>query len=98
MIPRLAASIASGDPIALARGISLVEDGNPAGEAILAELFQRTGGATVIGVTGPPGVGKSTLVNRLVSDYRGADRSVGVVAKIFKLLTDKSRRVSSMLG
>ena len=57
-----------------------MEEGNPAGEDILAELFERTGRATVIGVTGPPGVGKSTLVNRLISTYRGAERSVGVVA------------------
>jgi LAO/AO transport system kinase len=76
----LAASIATGDPIALARGISLVEEGSRGGEAVLAELFARTGGATVIGVTGPPGVGKSTLVNHLISSYRGAERQVGVVA------------------
>jgi LAO/AO transport system kinase len=76
----LAASIATGDPIALARGISLIEEGSSAGEAVLAALFERTGEAAVIGVTGPPGVGKSTLVNRLISSYRGADRKVGVVA------------------
>jgi len=76
----LAESIATGDPIALARGISLVEEGGRAGEAVLAELFERTGGSAVIGVTGPPGVGKSTLVNRLISIYRDEDRKVGVVA------------------
>ena len=61
----LAASVAAGDPKALARAISLVEGELPEGESILAELFPRTGGADVIGVTGPPGVGKSTLVSRL---------------------------------
>lgn len=80
MTHSLAASIATGDPIALARGISLVEQGSAAGEAVLAELFGRTGEAAVIGVTGPPGVGKSTLVNRLIKTYRGAEREIGVVA------------------
>jgi len=76
----LAGRIAAGDPLALARAISLVEDGLPEGEAVLATLFPRTGRADVIGVTGPPGAGKSTLVSRLVGQYRGAGRQVGVVA------------------
>jgi LAO/AO transport system kinase len=76
----LAPAVASGDPLALARAISLVEEGYPRGEAILAALFPRTGRARVIGVTGPPGVGKSSLVNRLVSHYRSRNRTLGVVA------------------
>jgi LAO/AO transport system kinase len=76
----LAASVAAGDPIALARAISLVEAGDPAGEAVLGGVFARTGAAAIVGVTGPPGVGKSTLVSRLIASYRGADRCVGVVA------------------
>jgi LAO/AO transport system kinase len=76
----LAERIAAGDLLALARAISLVEDGLPEGEAILADLFPATGKADVIGVTGPPGAGKSTLVSRLVTHYRGAGRQVGVVA------------------
>jgi LAO/AO transport system kinase len=78
--PDLAERIATGDALALARAISLVEDGLPEGEAILAALFSRTGRADVIGVTGPPGAGKSTLVSRLIGQYRGAGRQVGVVA------------------
>jgi len=76
----LAERIAAGDFLALARAISMVEDGLPEGEAILAALFPRTGRADVIGITGPPGAGKSTLANRLVTHDRAAGRKVGVVA------------------
>jgi GTPase len=78
--PGLAERIATGDALALARAISLVEDGLPEGEAVLASLYSRTGRADVIGVTGPPGAGKSTLVSRLVGQCRAAGRKVGVVA------------------
>jgi LAO/AO transport system kinase len=76
----LAASVSRGDALALARGISLIENGHPEGEALLAELFPATGRASVIGVTGPPGAGKSTLVSRLVAHYRRAGKSLGVIA------------------
>jgi LAO/AO transport system kinase len=76
----LAAAVASGDPIALARAISLVEQGARRGEEVVAALFPRTGRASVLGVTGPPGVGKSSLVNRLIAHYRAAGRRLGVVA------------------
>ena len=80
MTDALAATVASGDPIALARAISLVEAGRPEGERTLAALFARGGAASVIGITGPPGVGKSTLVNRLLGHYRARGRRLGVVA------------------
>jgi GTPase len=76
----LAERIATGDALALARAISLVEEGLPDGESILAAVFPSTGKASVIGVTGPPGAGKSTLVSRLIGHYRSAGRRVGVVA------------------
>src|SRR2546422_11767854 len=76
----LARLLVEGDPVALARAISLVEAGTERGEAILAEIFSRTGRASVIGVTGPPGAGKSSLVNQLVARYRSRGRALGVVA------------------
>src|SRR2546426_394891 len=76
----LARLLVEGDPVALARAISLVEAGTERGEAILAEIFSRTGRAVVLGVTGPPGARKSTLSNRQVAHYRSRGRSLGVVA------------------
>ena len=72
--------ILDGDARALARAATAVENRGAAAEALLKELFPRTGRATVIGVTGPPGVGKSTLTDRLVHALRGEGRAVGVIA------------------
>ncbi|HEX9426978.1 MAG TPA: methylmalonyl Co-A mutase-associated GTPase MeaB, partial [Candidatus Polarisedimenticolia bacterium] len=80
MTDPLAQAVLHGEAPALARAISLVEEGTPRGEGILAEIFPHTGRARVIGVTGPPGVGKSSLVNRLVGIYREQGRRLGVVA------------------
>jgi LAO/AO transport system kinase len=76
----LVAGVLAGDRRALARAISLVEDGEPDGAEIVRRVYPRTGRAASIGVTGPPGVGKSTLVSALVSHVRGLGRSVGVVS------------------
>jgi len=64
----------------VARAISIVEEGGTDGAALLAELFPHAGRALVLGVTGPPGSGKSTLVERLTARYRAAGRTVGIVA------------------
>jgi GTPase len=69
-----------GDPRAVARAISLVEDDAEAGRTLIGQIYGHTGRAYVIGVTGAPGVGKSTLVDRLVSEARRAGRTVGVLA------------------
>jgi LAO/AO transport system kinase len=72
--------VVAGDVRALARAISIVED-NPGGSSgILRDAFPHTGAATVIGVTGSPGSGKSSLVDRLVASYRAQGKRVGVVA------------------
>ena len=76
----LVTGVLSGDRRALARAISLVEDGEPGGAAIVREVYPRTGRAASIGVTGPPGVGKSSLVSALVGHVRGVGQSVGVVS------------------
>ena len=68
------------DPRSVARAISMVEDGDPGLEALSAGLFPRTGRAWTLGVTGSPGVGKSTLAGELVRTARERERSVAVLA------------------
>ena len=76
----LAERLAAGDRRALARAISLVENRDPEGDRLVAELFPRTGGARVIGITGPPGVGKSTLIGSMTKRLREDERTVGVLS------------------
>lgn len=68
------------DKLALARLISLVEAGGPEAEQVMRRMYGNTGKARIIGVTGAPGVGKSTLVGCLILEYRRAEKRVGVVA------------------
>jgi LAO/AO transport system kinase len=70
----------AGDKRALARAISLVEDDDPEGWALVREIYPQTGNAAVVGFTGPPGVGKSTLIGRLVAHAREQDRDVAVLS------------------
>ncbi len=72
--------VAAGDVRALARAISLVEDESPAAAPLIAALYPKTGRAWTIGVTGPPGAGKSTLVDRLATALRAQGATVGIVA------------------
>jgi LAO/AO transport system kinase len=76
----LAERVLAGDPRAVARAISLVEDEAADAAPLVRELFPKTGRAYLVGVTGPPGAGKSTLVDRLIAAWRAAGRTVGVVA------------------
>jgi LAO/AO transport system kinase len=76
----LAARVRAGDVRAIARAISLVEDDEPGAAALVGELFPDTGRAYLVGVTGPPGAGKSTLVDRLSLELRGRDETVGIIA------------------
>lgn len=79
-LDELTAGVREGDARALARAISLVENGDPLAYPLVAELYPGTGRAAVVGVTGPPGVGKSSLVGALVGLLRADGRSVGVVS------------------
>ena len=76
----LAAGVRAGDRRALARAITLVENGDPLAYDVVRELYPATGGAYAIGVTGPPGVGKSTLISALVRHVRARDAAVGVIS------------------
>jgi LAO/AO transport system kinase len=76
----LAERLLEGDRRALARGISLVEDDSPEGWKLVRTVYPRTGGATVIGFTGPPGVGKSTLLGALTKLERSRGRTIAVLS------------------
>jgi len=76
----LAQRLLAGDKRALARAISLVEDDDPAGWALVREVYPSTGRAAVIGFTGPPGVGKSTLMGALTKLERERGQTVGVLS------------------
>jgi len=68
------------DRRAIARAITLIENNDPLAEHILDKLYPRTGNAYILGVTGPPGAGKSSLVDKLTLKLRQEGRSVGVIA------------------
>ena len=76
----LISELVAGKTAALARAISVVENGRPGFEKLLAEVHRSLGKARRIGITGPPGAGKSTLVERLVTAYRAAGLKVAVIA------------------
>jgi LAO/AO transport system kinase len=76
----LSLKILAGDPRALARAATVVENRSPAAESLLKELFFHTGRATVLGITGAPGAGKSTLTDQLVHEFRREGKTVGVLA------------------
>jgi LAO/AO transport system kinase len=78
--PTLAQRLLDGDRRALARAITLVEDDRPEGWELVKEVYPHTGRAAVVGFTGPPGVGKSTLIGALTKARREAGRSVGVLS------------------
>jgi LAO/AO transport system kinase len=76
----LAAGVRSGDRRALARAITLVENGDPLAYDVVRDLYPDTGRAYAVGLTGPPGVGKSSLISSLVRHVRAGDTTVGVVS------------------
>ena len=79
-LEELVAGVRAGERRAVARAISLVENGDPVGFPLVRELYPETGKAAVVGVTGPPGVGKSSLIAALVKHVRTNGKTVGVVS------------------
>jgi LAO/AO transport system kinase len=77
---RLAERLLDGDRRALARAISLVENDDEEGWALVREVYPKTGHAHIVGFTGPPGVGKSTLIGRLIEQGRARDRQIAVLS------------------
>lgn len=76
----LVAPLLAGDKRALARAITLIENDDPAGWELVREVFPKTGSASVVGFTGPPGVGKSTLIGALTAELRRSDHQVAVLS------------------
>ena len=76
----LAQRVLAGDRSALARAITLAQDGGEAGRELIRELYPSSGRASIVGVTGPPGAGKSTLIGALVTRRRAAGATVGVLS------------------
>jgi LAO/AO transport system kinase len=76
----LSERVSSGDPAAVARAISKIEDGSNDSAALMKEIYTRSRGALVIGITGSPGAGKSSLVDKLALLYRQRGERVGIVA------------------
>ena len=76
----LAAGVRAGDTRALARAITLVENSDPLAYELVREVYPETGSAYVVGITGPPGVGKSSLIAALVRRIRAEGKTVGVIS------------------
>jgi LAO/AO transport system kinase len=79
-IENWAERVCAGDMLAISRAITAIENHRPEAEELLRQVFPRTGKAYLTGVTGAPGTGKSTLVDRLAAYYRGRQEQVGVIA------------------
>jgi len=80
LAPNLSSQVLKGDHRAVAKAISIVETGGEPSRKLIQELYPHTGRAFTIGVTGPTGTGKSTLVDKIIEEYRKRERSVGVLA------------------
>jgi LAO/AO transport system kinase len=76
----LAERLVAGDKRALARAITLIESDDPAGWELVREVYPRTGKARIVGFTGPPGVGKSTLIGALTAELRKSERTIAVLS------------------
>lgn len=80
MVGELASRVLKGDHWALGKAISIIEKGGPESRRMIQDLYPRTGRAFTVGITGPTGTGKSTLVDKTIQEYRKRDKTVGVLA------------------
>ncbi len=76
----IAQEIIKGNPLAIAKGISLVENKNPESQKVLRDIFPHTGNSIIIGITGSPGSGKSTLVDHLIGSFKEKGKNIGIIA------------------
>jgi LAO/AO transport system kinase len=76
----IARGVLAGDRRSIARAITTIENNNAEAQELIASIFPHTGNAHVIGLTGPPGSGKSTLIDKIIREYRRKDKTVGVIA------------------
>lgn len=79
-VDELAKKMLEGDRRSIARLLTIIENGLPEAQEAISKLYPHTGGAYILGMTGPPGVGKSTLIEKLVREIRRREETVGVVA------------------
>lgn len=79
-IENLIKEILDGNSVAVARAISLVENSSPQAQQVMQGVFPHTGHAVVVGITGAPGTGKSTLVNQMIAQLQAKKRDIGIVA------------------
>ncbi len=80
MAGELVDSLLRGDRAAVARAISIIEDDEPEAKNLVKKIFKRTGNAHTIGITGPAGAGKSTLIDKIIKEYRSGGHRVAVLA------------------
>ena len=80
MEKELVASLIKGERAAVAKAISIIEDDGADAKHLIKKIFKETGGANTIGITGPAGAGKSTLIDKLIPEYRSSGHKVAVIA------------------
>jgi LAO/AO transport system kinase len=76
----IARGVLAGDRRSIARAITTIENNSPKAQELIASIFPHTGNAHIIGLTGPPGSGKSTLIDKIIREYRRKGKTVGVIA------------------
>ncbi|MBE0520322.1 methylmalonyl Co-A mutase-associated GTPase MeaB [Candidatus Bathyarchaeota archaeon] len=79
-IQEIARGVLAGDRRSIARAITTIENNSPKAQELIASIFPHTGNAHIIGLTGPPGSGKSTLIDKIIREYRRKGKTVGVIA------------------